>query len=246
MSSRSALILAWTVILGWSGLAAEPRELRSANAAVHAPLWVPESVALHADKTLDTTKFDRRFVQSLEHRQRRQSPPDMCVMEPAVEHYKPNTTLPDLVQSALDVVAGHVVQTESGFWKGVPATLLTIEITDRLKWSGNFESPARIRAPYPAGRIVTATGVFCGIATLTTLVPRSGDPVLLFVLTPPADAERSVAEPAARRELFFQQGSTVLGAPEVVKARDLAALVDTTRRLIALQDDELAEAREQP
>jgi hypothetical protein len=69
-----------------------------------------------------------------------------------------------------------------------------------MKWLGNFRSPEFIRVVYPSGRIAINDGVLCGVPALTTLVPTVGDPSLVFVLQPPADADGTVAEPQANRE----------------------------------------------
>lgn len=225
---------------------APPSVLRSENGAVSLAVWVSADVALR-DGKLDVSQFDdatRRWIARAEQRAgavitKGHGNYD-CVAEPAIDHFKANRSLGQLTASSLDVVSGHITHTQLGFWRGFPATLLTVAIDDRLKWSGNFRDPESIHVAYPAAMIQSAHGPLCAVANYSNVIPATGDSVLLFVLTKPADADATVAEPQVSREFFFQHGDTLIAPRSAGHYIDLQHAIETTRRILDAERDSAA------
>lgn len=216
-----------------------PQEIASEvpNAA---PLWISSSVALDREGNLQPGKAGSVAVSILENfdrsRARQQSAAitaDPCaglsLAFPEIEHYRPHATLNDLIVEAREVFSGRITAIETGFFRGVPASMLRVQILRTLRTPGTVHGDAReVLIPFPSATIVAAGRTYCTRAP-GRIEPHVGDRLLAFSYLPRAGVDRNVIEVDAGREIVFEQAKAVIPPSELAKDPRLSGDVSLDR-----------------
>jgi hypothetical protein len=133
---------------------------------------------------------------------------------PAVEHYRPNGTLDDLVAEASDVVVGRVVAAGEGFFRGHPANLLRVAITETYRSSSELAGRTEdLFLVYPFANVRIGGSLHCTRPVGFTFEPVVGNRVLLFKYLPSASPDAILVEADAGREVIFEAENRTVVPP---------------------------------
>ncbi|HYC59867.1 MAG TPA: hypothetical protein VEK79_09905 [Thermoanaerobaculia bacterium] len=126
------------------------------------------------------------------------------------DHFKPTSTLAELVASSEAIVAGTVVAQRQGVLYDQPGTLLQLD-AQYLKGSG----PAKAYMFYPYADIKTADGVLCSRpGNYDRVPPAVGDRFVAFSIGRPYNADGApIFAPDPRRELVRETADGKLTLP---------------------------------
>jgi hypothetical protein len=122
-------------------------------------------------------------------------------------------TFQQLVEGAQGIFRGVVRSVEPGFYTGLPATLLTLEVEEGV---GEPAAPSvtRIYLAYPTAHFAIGPYRFC--RGEKSYLPAVGDRMLFFDALGPLDPEGHFFAPA-RRQVFFEDRAGGLILPDVMK-----------------------------
>jgi hypothetical protein len=123
-------------------------------------------------------------------------------------------TLKDLLQSSHFVFRGDVSAVDFGFAFGVPASLLTVEVTEVLKGSAEAVG-SRVFVDHPVARFALGPYHFCNAER--GFEPQAGDSILVFDSRGPKDRAGLFFAPG-REQVFFESGAGGLFLPDQIKA----------------------------
>ena len=176
------------------------------------PVWVAAEAAATPNKELNWSLFTPSEAETLN--QAKSSAECSTVFEaPVVErpNPKPNQTFKDLKDNAMGVYSGHVVNVIQGFFDGLPASLLHVEVENRLR-SAKSVHQGELWVVYPYARFQIGDVKFCtGVESMDR--PAMGDRILVFVYGPPLDAGRKLIVPEPQ-EIFFEKSEGGLRLPK--------------------------------
>jgi hypothetical protein len=127
---------------------------------------------------------------------------------------KPNGSLADLDQQALAIYRGRIETIASGFFDGLPSSLLAVEVT-KVHRSSARVARGTVLIPYPFAKFKVGASTFCG-GDPKRYQPAVGDQVLVFIYDEPLNVERTLLLPRSA-ELFFQTAAGRLIVPEALK-----------------------------
>jgi hypothetical protein len=144
-----------------------------------------------------------------------------------------------LVRTSKEVFAGTVVAHTPGFLAGSLATVLTVEVTDGLR----FEPPAQARSvlyvAYPQAHFVMGGLVFCGNHLKGGHLPEVGSRILVLSHYPPADTDNSLLRVSEPEVFSAFDGSNLFLPPDLkysVALKGVSSfneLLETVRHLLA-------------
>jgi hypothetical protein len=202
----------------------------SVNGAAN--LWVAADAAidtqgnLRADTVGEATMLTLRDYRATQDRQRQvraESVTSSAVGDdalcggaflnlPAVEQYRPSNSFDDLMRESTDIVAGRVLAIREGFFRGVPASLLRVNITQVYRDSGTINLVDRtVFVAYPYATLRIGEQTYCTRPNGSTVHPAVGDRVLLFDYLPGEGVSHSVIELDTKRQLVIEhQGRLAL------------------------------------
>ena len=131
----------------------------------------------------------------------------------------PSRNLEDLVESSRAILSGVVRSVDPGFSFGIPAALLTVEVTQVLKGAPELAGQ-RIYVDHQVAHFAIGPYRFCNAGK--GFEPRVGDRALLFDYTGPVDRDGRLYAPRPE-QVLFETGAGGLFVPERIREdRDLA------------------------
>ncbi len=141
----------------------------------------------------------------------------------------PSASLVDLAAYSKSIVRGLIRSIAPGFASGVPAQLLTVEITEAIK--GELPRSA-IFVTYPVARFRIGPFFFCNAEK--GFEPRPGDEVLLFDYMGPIDRDQALYAPRLDQLFFESQSGQLFVTPHLRKTPALQTLqtLDDVVRLL--------------
>ena len=122
-------------------------------------------------------------------------------------------TFQKLVEGAQRIFRGVVRSVEPGFYTGLPANLLTLEVEEGVGEPA-VPSVTRIYLAYPTAHFAIGSYRFC--RGEKSYLPAVGDRMLFFDALGPLDSEGHFFAPA-RRQVFFEDRAGGLILPDVMK-----------------------------
>ena len=123
---------------------------------------------------------------------------------------KANSTLPELIESSLAIYTATVKEVHPGFFQGLAYSRLRVEVTERFRTSGEFATSI-LDVLYPTANFESTGRRFC-TDTWSRYRPSPGDRLLLFLLYPAIDAQRSLVYPSSEEvAIEDQKGRFIYG-----------------------------------
>lgn len=139
----------------------------------------------------------------------------------------PKSTLSDLLANSQAILRGTIRTIDLGFDRGVPASLLGIEVSAAIKGSA---PESLFYVLYPVAHFKIGPLYFCN--TRQGFEPHPGDQILLFDSTGTVDREDVLFAPHLNQILFQSQGGTLFipaqirSSPGMDTIRTLDEVVD--------------------
>jgi hypothetical protein len=104
---------------------------------------------------------------------------------------RPANTLDDLVQHSDAIIEGTIVQVTPGFLVGHQTSLVTVQVSDRLKRSPDFREQEYLYVDYPVAKFTVGGITYCIDNAELPIGPKIGARVLLFPYRKPWDTTGS-------------------------------------------------------
>jgi len=104
---------------------------------------------------------------------------------------KPENTLEDLVQHSDAIIEGTIVQVTPGFLVGHQTSLVTVQVSGRLKSSPGFREQEYVYVDYPVAKFTVGGITYCIDNADLPIGPKIGARVLLFPYRKPWDTTGS-------------------------------------------------------
>jgi hypothetical protein len=232
-----------------------PAEIRG-RGPTGLPAWVSIDVAVDPQGKLRLEKVGEhsvRMLRDMDALRRRNAPSGELAMTsegchgstslPAVDHYRRNETLNDLVAEASDVVVGRVMATGEGFFRGHPATILRVAITETYRSSNELAGRTEdLFLVYPFANVRIGASLHCTRPVGFTFEPAVGNRVLLFKYLPSASPDALLVEADAGREVIFEAGNRTVVPPvlasdaQIREARTFGDLMGIVRNAVSERD----------
>jgi hypothetical protein len=190
-----------------------------ANSSSSVPLWVSVRAAFGPDGELRPELFDAVSLRMLNENRRKNAGSDCreALGSPPLEDFAAKDSLDDLVASALTIIEGRVISTDTGFLNGIPGTLISLRVSETYKSLGHLASKGNIHVFIGEATISTHTGVICSRTFSKIPTPEIGDDVVIFASIDPLDAEQRILVIDERKQFLVQRGGRVyrpLSSPE--------------------------------
>ena len=90
------------------------------------------------------------------------------------------SSLEELLAAATFAVSGYVEDSLGGFWRGFPANVITVKVTEIFKEQPSSDIPAYINVPILVGEVPIGSARICTKTGLWSQAPKPGDEVFLF------------------------------------------------------------------
>lgn len=223
-----------------------PLDLREEGPERHLA-WVSLEAAVDPEGEVRWDLFSTIFPEQLRQRldfvaKRLEADPDLDPLEICTVTVTSGGPRPDslgtLVEEALAIVRGRVVALEQGFAGERPATLLTIEVEERLRFHPSYSGSDYLYLIYVHGRFDFAGTPLCNWGGGFEHPPAVGDRLLVLPRREPMDPEGRVIS-APGEAVFVETGDGVTvndrlrDHDELRELPDLAALEALIRAKIA-------------
>ena len=224
---KTRLALLWTALLlcvlpSFADEITIPDTAASADLTESIPIWVSEKVACDADGNLKVDLFHRHRIEDF-LALRGSSGAEGCTITvggPALEQAVDVGSIDSLAQSSRRIIRGDVVAQGEGFFGGTPGTLFAVRVEDVI---GDAVPTPAIFFFLPVARIELANATICSTLWKDSLLPSSGDKLVVFVHFKPSDADGKIFEIDPRKQLFLQRGD------EIRRPADLTSLGTETQ-----------------
>lgn len=164
--------------------------------------WVPVSVAITKTGELHRALFTEADLAIIDVTRTTNATGCTTFMAaiPSEEHIDLES-LDSLVANARTIVRGRITASEAGFYNGHPGTLYTLRPRPLLKHYGQLGAQSSLFLFIPEATIPTSQGYICARTFSDVPAPVAGDEVLAFVSLDPIDANQSVLEVDAQKQL---------------------------------------------
>ena len=171
-------------------------------------VWVAESAAVDANGDLRTEYFAEHELAMLRRNLARNAAGDCTtfLMQPSLEHQRPEQTLDDVITNSRVIVSGTVTSATPGFFRGLPGTLLALQQTQRLKALVPVSTGETLYVFIPQATIRTRSGALCStMHDALPAIPEAGASIVAFVYGSPVDEQNAIFEIDPARHLLVQQ-----------------------------------------
>ena len=122
----------------------------------------------------------------------------------------PDDTFQGVLKNAPAIVRGRITDLTPGFYKGDPATLLTVEVEKFLRRSRQFSRQRVIYVVYPYARFGIGDVNFCKQDSSFPYRPALEDRIMLFPYGSPGDASQQLVRPDSRELIFESTGGRLV------------------------------------
>jgi hypothetical protein len=193
------------------------------NSSSSVPLWVSARAAFRPDGELRAEQFGAVPLSMLNENRRRNSGSDcrVALAAPPLEDFAPKDSFDALVASALTIIQGHVLSTDTGFLNGIPGTLISLHVNETYKALGHLATKGDVHMFVAEATINTPTGVICSRTFSKVPTPDVGDDVVIFASLDPLDADHRILTVDERKQIVVHRlGHTYRPAPLTSSAGD--------------------------
>ena len=216
-----------------------PLVIHAASPAITIPLWVSSRAAFDLDGRLRADQFaenSRRFInQNIAANSSGSC--SVFVSAPPMEQFKPKNSLDALVANSLAIIAGEVIDTDTGFYLGTPGTLYAVRVTDVPKSLGRIAHADPLLVFVPEATIRTPKGTICSRTFTSVPAPAIADSILIFSYDDARDVEGRLITVDLHSQLVVQRRQQVF-APAAIPAagHSIREIVSMIRETIAKHD----------
>lgn len=202
------------------------KELRVAGASE--PFWVAAS-PLSAGDRLSLEAVDSGTRAAIEsalgatpartHAESVSATPDAPCETITVRPYhfnrdRPYDSLADLRAYALAIYKGRISNSTAGFSRGVPSTLLEIQVDSVIRKGDGYPHQRSFYVEWPAADFRLRGARFCNAAPAEGFAPAIGDEVVLYSYDAPTDEARKFLNLAPEQILLLKGGKALrIGKP---------------------------------
>jgi hypothetical protein len=152
---------------------------------------------------------------------------------------KLHSSLSDLAKNSIAILQGTVTDIDHGFTLFGPSLLLEIQVSERVKASGDFVGSEYVYLQYPVAQFEAGGYRFCKADSRWPAEPQIGDRVLVFpyqiaydvndlVISPDPDAYEVVLERANAKDKRLTVPRGLQDAADLIGVNDL----DTVKRYV--------------
>jgi len=216
------------------------------RATVHAtPVWLSSDAAFDQNGELRPDLFSD-VERSIINANREQNGGGQCVTFLSgrpLEDYRQADSVDSLTANALSIINGVIVARSTGFYNGVPGTLLAVRVTEAIKAFSALTSHDTVFLFFPEATIPTQRGLICSRAFAPVPLPELGDGIIAFATLDPIDAQQRFVEVDPHTQLIVAHHGK-LSEPAATKMRadgtrspheslgDLARDIKTSKHLL--------------
>ncbi len=183
--------------------------------------WVPVSTAITEAGELRRDLFSRLALRIIDADLARNSTGvTACIGQSSTEEFFDFGSLDGLIANSLTIVRRRVSSSETGFYDGRPGTLYTLQPGPLLKNYGHLGGQSSLFLFIEEALIHTSKGTICARAFSDVPAPIVGDEVLAFVSRDPIDADHSILQVDAKKQLVVVHERQLFHPAAVAVTRD--------------------------
>jgi hypothetical protein len=183
--------------------------------------WVPVSAAITKTGELRRDMFSRVDLHEIDAIRAKNSTGCTTFIAPSPsEEFIDLTSLDSLIANSLTIARSRVGASEIGFYDGRPGTLYTLRPGSVLRDYGHFGVQSSLFLFIPEAVIPTSEGIICARTFSDVPTPVVGDEVLAFVSLDPRDANHSILQVDANRQLVVVHERQLFHPAAVAVTRD--------------------------
>ncbi len=190
-----------------------PDVVPSVRSGVRWPVWVSATAAFDAKGELRSDLFSEVDRTIIDANRRANASSCRQFTGRVDETFRPQDSVDDLVENALTIVAGRVVETAQGFYAGQPGTLAAVRVSSRLKTAGRAADGEILHLFMPEARISTPRGLVCASSFSDVPSPAVGDGLIAFAYFDAMDQDRSILTVDPRKQLILDEGGQLHAPP---------------------------------
>lgn len=122
----------------------------------------------------------------------------------------PHDSWAAMTEHALAIYAGRITAVEAGFFGGLPASLLRVQISEVVRSHAAFPSSGHLFVPYPAADFDVRGARFCNTGSNTDYMPQISDEILIFAYEEPLDSSGRSLRTTEGNLVFLSKGKLVV------------------------------------
>lgn len=234
-----------------------PKEQRQGS-----PLWVAADAVSDAEKIVNLEVLDDPHIQGIVEKQRkalgdqpragmpegkphvrtiaRSECKNMSGLEDDRGGWAPDSSLPAMASNSASILRGVVREVTPGFYKGIPDSLLTVDVQEVVKGAA---PPSTIYIDYQVAHFQIGPYRFCNASS--GYEPKPGDSLVLLDYVGPVDESGLLFAPRLSQILFERKEGGLFFRPEIKGIPEMGGAT-TLDEVTALIRRELKSASREP